>query len=242
MVGATAAALAREGFTGAPAVTVEGSDVAELWSDFGRRWRILEQYFKPYPVCRWAQPAMEAAAALRAEHHFAPEAISAITVRTFHEASCLAVAEPKGSDEAQYSLPFPLAALLVRGRVGPAELDGAGLADADVLRVSRSVRLVDEPRYSALFPAERWADVEIVLADGRRLGSRPAVARGSAENPLSDGEIAEKFHALMEASGCGDRADAVEREVMAIERAPTLAPLLSLIGRPASPAFSEAAQ
>jgi 2-methylcitrate dehydratase PrpD len=104
------------------------------------------------------------------------------------------------------------------------------------------VRLVDEPRYSALFPAERWADVEIVLADGRRLGSRPAVARGSADNPLSDGEIAEKFHALMEASGCGDRADAVEREVMAIERAPTLAPLLSLIGRPASPAFSEAAQ
>jgi len=51
MVGAVAALLAREGFTGAPAVTVEDEAVAGYWDDLGTRWRMLEQYFKPYPVC-----------------------------------------------------------------------------------------------------------------------------------------------------------------------------------------------
>ena len=70
MAGVTSAVLAREGFTGAPAVSVEGEDVSEFWSDLGMRWRINEQYFKPYPVCRWAQPAMEAATQLRRDHAF----------------------------------------------------------------------------------------------------------------------------------------------------------------------------
>src|SRR5690606_37567270 len=86
MAGVTAAFLAREGFTGAPAVTVEAGNVRQFWSDLGERWRILEQYFKPYPVCRWAQPAMEAAAALKRAHRFDADDIAAITVRTFHEA------------------------------------------------------------------------------------------------------------------------------------------------------------
>src|SRR3546814_11208549 len=60
MSGVSAALLAAAGFTGAPAVTVMGAAVADLWADLGQRWRIEEQYTKAYPVCRWAQPAAEA--------------------------------------------------------------------------------------------------------------------------------------------------------------------------------------
>lgn len=49
--GVSAAYLARDGFTGAPAVTLEAADQADLWSDLGSRWRIMEQYLKPWPVC-----------------------------------------------------------------------------------------------------------------------------------------------------------------------------------------------
>jgi 2-methylcitrate dehydratase PrpD len=234
MTGVTAVFLAREGFTGAPAVTVEGDDVAGLWTDIGARWRIREQYFKPYPVCRWAQPAMEAAAQLRRENSFGHADIEGVIVRTFHEASKLATAEPNGTDAAQYSLPFPLAALLVRGQVGPAEIDGDALDDADILRLSRLTDLVDDPSYSALFPRERWAEVEIRLADGRRLQSKPAVARGSADNPLSRRELSDKFHGLMEAAGLGDRARPIEDMVMDIEAAPSIAPLIEALMRPAA--------
>lgn len=235
MAGAVAACLARDGYSGAPAITVEADGVRQFWDDLGNRWRILEQYFKPYPVCRWAQPAMEAAAGLKRAHAFAAADIETITVRTFHEASRLAVATPQSTDAAQYSLPFPLAALLARGQVGPAEIDGDALTDPDILRLSTRVRLVDDARYSARFPAERWAEVELTLADGRRLRSEPSIARGSAENPLSDAEIGGKFHALMAAAGHGDRAGEIEDIVMSLESRASLAPLVRLItGSPAA--------
>ncbi|MCV3241161.1 MmgE/PrpD family protein [Mesorhizobium sp. ZC-5] len=232
MTGVSAALLAQAGFTGAPAITVEGDDVARLWSDLGSRWRMSEQYLKAYPVCRWAQPAMEAAAQLQRDHDFTHSLIERITVRTFREASRLAVAAPEATDAAQYSLPFPVAALLVRGQVGPDEIDGDALGDAEILRVSRSVELVDDPRYSALFPAERWAEVEIGLSDGRVLRSRPSVARGSAENPLSDAEVEAKFDMLMEAGGVAERAESVKSMVMTLETAPSVAPLLEAITCP----------
>lgn len=53
LAGVAAAQLAAEGFTGAPALLTRD---AQLWSDLGTRWRILEQYLKPYPVCRWRSP------------------------------------------------------------------------------------------------------------------------------------------------------------------------------------------
>jgi 2-methylcitrate dehydratase PrpD len=236
MAGVTAAFLAREGFTGAPAVTVESADTADLWTDLGRHWRISEQYFKPYPVCRWAQPAMEAAAALKREHNLAASAIVTIRVRSFHEAVKLATRQPSGTDDAQYSLPFPVAALLVHGKVGAAEIDGAGLLDPQVLRLSNIIELVEEPRYSKLFPAERWAEVEIETADGRVLRSGPAVARGSAENPLSDAEISAKFYGLMADSGFGERAARIEDMVMALENQASIRPLFDLIFAPAAPA------
>jgi 2-methylcitrate dehydratase PrpD len=66
-VGVTAALLARDGFTGAPALTIERDDARAFWDDLGSRWRIREQYFKAYPVCRWAQPAVEARTSLAAD-------------------------------------------------------------------------------------------------------------------------------------------------------------------------------
>ena len=118
--GVLAALLAADGFTGAPALTVER--MPDLWDDLGTRWRIREQYFKAYPVCRWAQPAIEAALALQREHGFAADDIASIAIESFREAvelgsKCLA---PSSSDEAQYSLPYPVAAALVHGNVGAA--------------------------------------------------------------------------------------------------------------------------
>ena len=118
MAGVSAAYLARSGFTGAPAITIEGDDVAAFWSDLGINWTIIGQYFKPYPVCRWAQPATEASLTLSRQHGFGHEDIEQITVHTFHEATRLATWNPATTEEAQYSLPFPVAAALVFGQSG----------------------------------------------------------------------------------------------------------------------------
>jgi 2-methylcitrate dehydratase PrpD len=58
--------------------------------------------------------------------------------------------------------------------------------------------LNEEAIYNARFPAERWAHVTFVLRDGSRFTSKPAIARGNPENPLSDDELLEKYHRLAE--------------------------------------------
>ena len=191
--GVVAVDLAAEGFTGAPAATVE-LDGGAIWADLGTRWRIAEQYFKPYPVCRWAQPAIHAAMTLRPQ--FGDAAVETVRVETFHQACRLAMRTPVDSDQAQYSLPFPLAAAIVHGEVNMARIDGPGLADKAVLKLSHAIELVEDEAMSARFPDDRVARVIITLSDGRRLESGVMAAPGDPEDPLSDEQLATKFKTL----------------------------------------------
>ncbi|MGH7081751.1 MAG: MmgE/PrpD family protein, partial [Acetobacteraceae bacterium] len=194
--GVNAALLAADGFTGAPAELTEGPEVGGIWADLGERWRILEQYFKAYPVCRWAQPAIEAALALQRQWNLRPADIAGITISSFEAAIRLATRAPRTTEEAQYSLPFPVAAALVRGTVGADEVGESAFADLEIKRLSAATALELGSDYERLFPAERWAQVTFRLADGRTVTSEPAIARGNSENPLSAEELARKYRTL----------------------------------------------
>jgi 2-methylcitrate dehydratase PrpD len=198
MVGVSAADLAEDGFTGAPAITCEDPGVAAYWSDLGRRWRMLEMNFKAYPVCRWAQPPIEAIFSLRERHAFRPEDISRIEVLTFHEATRLAVTRPRDSDEAQYSLPVSVALSLFHGALLPRHLEPEAFNRPEVLALADRVSFSEVDAFNAVFPAERYAVVRLTFADGRALASEPHVARGNFDAPLSDAEILGKFGAYAE--------------------------------------------
>jgi len=227
--GVTAALLARAGFTGAPAVTVERDDATTYWNDLGSRWRIREQYFKAYPVCRWAQPAIEAALRVQGAANFSADDIEEIAIETFAEAVALGAgcAIPNATDEAQYSLPHPVAAALVFGQVGAEEIELPRLADPRIRRLLAAIKVTEDAEFSRRFPAERWARVRITLEDGRMLASEPAIARGNPENPLTDDEVRGKYRSLAEPVLGVERAARIERLVDALQVDPAaLRPLI----------------
>jgi len=226
--GVSAALLARDGFTGAPALTIERDDAAPFFGDLGTRWRICEQYFKAYPVCRWAQPAIEAALEVQRANDLAAEDIAGIAIESFREAVALGsqCAMPRATDEAQYSLPFPVAAALVFGRVGADEVDATGLGDPQVARLVAVTTAVEDAGFSDRFPAERWARVRITRRDGRTLVSHPACARGNPENPLSDDELRAKFRELAVPALGEARAVRIERAVDRLALDPAALPAL----------------
>jgi len=226
--GISAALLAREGFTGAPAVTVERDLHAGLWGDLGSRWRILEQYFKAYPVCRWAQPAIEAALALQRVHRFAANDIAAITIETFGEATMLSAERmlPQTTEDAQYSLSYPVAAALIFGDVGVDQLAPTALADARVRRLVALITLRVDRDFAARFPAERWSRVEIALSDGCVVRSEPTCARGDPRTPLTDAALRDKFFAFCDPVLGHSRAKRIEDRVNALCDDAKLAPLL----------------
>ncbi|WP_406645766.1 MmgE/PrpD family protein [Aliisedimentitalea scapharcae] len=209
--GVTAAYLALEGFTGAPALTCEGPEGQEFWQDLGTGWRTVDYtHYKAYPCCRWAHPSLDAVHDMMRDNELTHDQISNVEIRTFHYATRLAGHEPRTQDDFAYSIAFPVAAMIVRGQVGVNELTDAALNDPDILRVSRSVQLIDDDDMTRISTDKRWAQVTLVLTDGRRIEDAPRTPRGDADRPLSDAQISDKFHALADPILGRARADEIE--------------------------------
>ena len=215
LAGVSAGYLAADGFTGAPAVTVEATAEEPIWHDLGQRWRILEQYVKPQPVCRWAQPAVEAASKLRKQHDIHPENIARVRVETFGAAVRLGNRVPRTTEEAQYAIGFPVAALLVNGQIGAEEISEAGLRSPQIAGLCQKVELQESAAFTARFPAERIAIVTIEQTDGMERTSDPTTARGDPDNPLPESEIVGKFRKLTQALSDTRRAE-IERAIAAL--------------------------
>jgi 2-methylcitrate dehydratase PrpD len=191
--GVAAAYLAQAGFTGAPALTCE--DAPEFWSDLGFAWRITsDTHYKPYPCCRWAHPSIDAARDLMRDNNLSHKDVARVEIKTFHMATRLAGQPPATPDEFAYAIAFPVATMIVRGQIGVPELATDTLQDPEILRISQKTHLIDDPHLTAISVGKRWAEVSIILHDGRRFDAAPRSPRGDTDMPLSDAEIAEKFH------------------------------------------------
>lgn len=226
--GVNALFMAQAGVTGAPAETVEMDQLQHCWQDLGQRWEIDAQYFKPWPVCRWAQPALTATTALLAEHaEIQADQIEQITVETFHESMRLQGHTPANADEAQYGLAFPLAALISRGQVGPLEVTGEAIHAEDILAISQRIEIVEADDLSQRFPEEILSRVNIQLKDGSRFTSPITPAKGDPATAMSYQEFIAKYELLASVSFDQPRRDAIRGSIENLQEAPDCSALLT---------------
>jgi 2-methylcitrate dehydratase PrpD len=127
-------------------------------------------------------------------HDLSHPEVAGVEIKTFHNATRLAGHAPSTPDEFAYSIAFPVAAMIVRGQVGVQELAEITLQDPEILRISKATVLIDDPHLTQISEGKRWAQVTLVLKDGRRLESEPRTPRGDTDLPLSSAEISDKFH------------------------------------------------
>ena len=196
MAGISAVFLARDGFTGAPAITFSDTPNTNWWDDLGSRWRIMEQYFKPYPVCRWAHAPIEAALKLRAKFNIRAEDIKEIEIKTFHEAVRLATNTPNTTEEAQYSTSFPLAIALAKGSISQFDLDDEQLNDKETIRLSQITKMSEDQKANAVFPETRMAQVKIVLMSGQVCVSEWETPKWDYDDPPTEEELVDKYKSI----------------------------------------------
>ena len=199
MTGVSAALLARQDFLG-PADFLDYSgrwDTSALVAGLGDpgRFAILDTYFKPYAVCRWAHPSVDGVLELKHRHDLRIDEIESIQVETFWEVTRLANCEPSNTIAAQFSIQFALAVALLFDRIGPAEVSDAHVHDPAILSLARKVEVSVDDALDRQFPAKTMARVTIRT---RRGDFRTTVEypRGNPENPLSDAELEAKFRSL----------------------------------------------
>jgi 2-methylcitrate dehydratase PrpD len=237
--GVVATLLARAGFTG-PATVLEGEhglyaafagghDVARLAAlldSLGRVWELEALTLKPYPCGSIAQPYMDCAARLRERDGIRADAVTAIRCRTsagpvprLWEPLAAKHAPPNGY-AAKFSLPYLIAVILVKGRAGLAEFTDAAVRDPDVLGLASRVTYELDPTID--YPRQFVGDVEVTLANGRRLRERQDRPRGGPDAPLTRAEIEAKFHGNAGLALPAARADAIIGAVRALPGASSL--------------------
>lgn len=197
LVGTQAVLLAEDGFTGAPAITVEAGNVSRFWEDLQQSWTVDLNYIKPYPICRWAHAAVDAIRMLVLQRDITPDEIASIEIQTFHEAARLFPEMPETTSQAQYSLRYAVATFLKHRRLGPTEIDGDALSDPEVANLLERISVRVAERHDARFPKARWSDATITLTNGTLLTSGDVHARGGVEAPMSTEELHEKFHSMV---------------------------------------------
>ncbi len=174
-----------------------------LLSELGKVFEIANVSIKPYSACKCTHNAIYTALELRRQHGLEPADIERIAVRTCNWNVKLTVLDDKGGhkheprtlNEALFSMPYVIATALVKGDVFPGVLNEDTLADPEILRLSRRVRVEATPDKDDYMMKEGFPpdDVDIHLKDGRVVSGAQRNAKGHPANPMSFEDVARKF-------------------------------------------------
>lgn len=177
---------------------LEADEYSHYLDDLGETYQVMDLYFKPYTCCRWAHPAIDACTFLMREHGLTPEDIGHVTIHTFHRATLLSKIVPQTADEAQYNIAYPVAAALVYGDFGYAQVREENLGDVRVTDMMKRLEFKTDEALDARFPAHRICRAEIETKDGRTVVSDEFEPRGEASENIGQDWLSEKFLRITE--------------------------------------------
>ncbi|GAA3749693.1 2-methylcitrate dehydratase PrpD [Spinactinospora alkalitolerans] len=224
-----AAGLART--TGTAADTLGGLlgtsfDADGLAAGTGRRWEVTGNYFKRHACCSFTHPAVDAVLAVVGRH---PE-LAADPVRRVAEVHVETHALAGGLDRTQwptrlaamFSIPFAVAAALLRGEVGPEASDPDALRDERLRALAGRVGVRVRPELTARLPAERAARVRVVTDRAEHVEEVPNPVGDADHRPMDAAAVRAKARSLVGAPTARAITDLVAR----LETAAAVRPVL----------------
>jgi 2-methylcitrate dehydratase PrpD len=202
--GVTAALAAAQGVTGSLDILEGDSGLGRAMSDgpdwqkavatLGRDFHITRITFKNHACCGHTFAPIDGALALQSQHGVLPEDIERIDISTYKAALEVAGYEhPQTPAEARFSVKYTVASALNHGSVRLAAFEPARMADAATRALMQRITLAVDPELDAAFPGRRAARIRMQLRDGRVLTLSQPTRKGDPEQPLTDGELEQKY-------------------------------------------------
>ena len=202
--------LAKRGITG-PEEVFEGNKgfKESIAGDFEIDWekedleRVTKTIIKKFNAEIHSQATLEGLQELKIEHQFNPEDIESIVLNTFDVAYNIIGGGEEGGkknirtkEEADHSLPYMMAAVLLDGNVLPEQYYPERIKRKDIQDLLQKVQVNEKKEYSDRFPNEMVNDVTIKFKDGSELKVEKTDYEGFHSRPASWEFITEKFHNL----------------------------------------------
>jgi len=213
--------LAKRGFTG-PSRLFEGPNGLERTFNQPIRvdWEDLslgvgkQTVLKEFCALTHGQPALEATLTLKRKHKLSAEDIDGVICDIFQSGYDIAGGGsfgakdgPRTKEQAHYNLKYLIAAALLDGQVGPAQLEPQRIQSAEAQALLARIVVEPDDRFSARYPQELNVRITVQTKDGRYFVQENPDYDGGLASPMSWERVVAKFHWLSES-----HADAALRE------------------------------
>jgi len=169
-----------------------------LTSGLGKVFKGIEISIKFYSACRATHEAVDLALQMVKEEGIHPDTVDKITVKVNEPVYRLVCdpldrkRKPKNSVDAQFSLPYTVAAAMYKGDVFINELSDETIKDPDILSLANRVTpIVDKKCETDLVIGATVMEVE--TRDGHKYTKNTQVPTGNPRNPVGMDHCIEKF-------------------------------------------------
>lgn len=245
--GITAALMAEKGVTGAKNC-LEGEiglynlymggdyDSKILTKDLGKKFEGINVAMKPYPCCRGIHPAIDAALALVNEQNIAVENIQEIKLFVSEEHHFLlctppdAKCKPRNPVDAQFSIPWGVAAAIARKRVSLEDFTEEAIKSSDILEVAgkTGVEVDNTLKRSEKVDPTR---VNIITKQGDVYSKQVEDPLGSLQRPMSFNDCTAKFRGCAKALA-SEKIDRIIEQIGQLEAVKDIREIIDLLSQP----------
>jgi 2-methylcitrate dehydratase PrpD len=205
--GIVAADFAKAGWTATPIVLEAGRgffkaagggyDPAAIEGKLGNPWTFAFPgvSIKPHPSGSLTHPGMGLMLDLIRQHDIRPDQVVKVKVGTNrHMPNALIHHRPTNELQAKFSMEFCMAILLLERKAGLAEFTNKVVNSPKARQMIEKIEFGVHPVAEAAGYEKMTTMIDIELADGRKISGRADFGKGSPVNPMSDAELAAKFH------------------------------------------------
>jgi 2-methylcitrate dehydratase PrpD len=205
--GVVAATLAHHGFTGDLAIFEGENGFCGQFSNrritsllnadeaLGREWMFISAglAFKPYPCCRATHPSIDAVLFLRERYGIQADQISSITCKLNPLVLGMTPYErPQSGYEAKFSMKYAIARALLDGEVRLDHFTDEKMREEDWKSIIPKINFI-HPDAWGHGAVDLLTEIVIHLTGGQTISHRVAIPKGEPENPMTEGELVEKF-------------------------------------------------
>jgi 2-methylcitrate dehydratase PrpD len=237
--------LAKRGFLSNPAIMEDAEGFANAttktidYDDFLAELEKKESLFakpglnmKPWPCCKHNHSSINAIQNLRANYGFTANDVE--KVECFMQPigfESLKYTVPTTKDQGKFSIQYNLALTIAHGNVTLSDYDGNVIDDPLIIDLMNKITMIidDSIAHGKYSNGTFDSKVKVRLKDGRVLEEWVVDAKGDPGNPLSFGEVIDKFNACAVRALDMNKADRIRNDIAQIDKLATVKELLDAI-------------
>jgi 2-methylcitrate dehydratase PrpD len=175
----------------------------DILQEFGRRFEIMHNIYKPFACAIVSHAAIDGALQLRKSHAFTADKVERVHLLVSPPTLALAgKRDPRTGLESKFSVYQGVALALRYGDADPRRFEDSYAHDPALAALRARVTAETDAGL-----AKDQAEVTIALTDGRAVKTRIEHAVGSLVNPMSDADLDDKFRGLSEVALAADQIE-----------------------------------